>query len=95
MPKRYRSRPVVVEAMQWSGQVVDATAIIGWIQANGGTARYQEASPGGVAPTCLNIDTLEGVMKASPGDFIIRGTAGEFYPCKPDIFAVKYEEQGP
>lgn len=36
------------------------------------------------------IATLEGVMKASPGDWIIQGVAGEFYPCKPDIFAESY-----
>jgi hypothetical protein len=39
----------------------------------------------------LNIDTLEGTMRASPGDWIIRGVAGELYPCKPGIFAQTYE----
>jgi hypothetical protein len=34
---------------------------------------------------------MEGVMKASPGDWIIKGVKGEFYPCKPDIFAATYE----
>lgn len=38
------------------------------------------------------IDTLEGVMKATRGDWIIKGVKGEFYPCKPDIFAATYEE---
>lgn len=38
-----------------------------------------------------DIGTLEGTMHASPGDWIIRGVAGEFYPCKPDIFAATYE----
>lgn len=92
MAKRYRSRPVVIEAMQWSGQVVDATAVIDWVLAGGGSASYHhtdEKLPG------IHIRTLEGTMVASPSDFIIKGTAGEFYPCKPDIFAVKYEEQGP
>lgn len=37
------------------------------------------------------IHTLEGVMRANVGDWIIRGVAGEFYPCKPDIFAATYE----
>jgi len=41
---------------------------------------------------CLIVLTLEGEMIASPGDFIIRGVHGEFYPCKPDIFAETYEE---
>jgi len=42
-------------------------------------------------PPTLHIDTLEGIMQAIPGDFIIRGVQGEFYPCKPDIFAATYE----
>ena len=37
------------------------------------------------------IPTLEGDMKASPGDYIIKGVKGEFYPCKPDIFELTYE----
>lgn len=40
----------------------------------------------------ITIPTLEGDMKASPGDYIIKGVNGEFYPCKPDIFAKTYEE---
>ena len=39
----------------------------------------------------LHIDTLEGRMYAQPGDWIIKGVKGEFYPCKPDIFAATYE----
>lgn len=39
----------------------------------------------------LMIRTLEGDMHATPGDWIIRGVQGEFYPCKPDIFAATYE----
>lgn len=38
-----------------------------------------------------DIETLEGVMHASPGDWIIKGVKGEFYPCKPDIFEQTYE----
>lgn len=40
------------------------------------------------------IETLEGVMKANPGDWIIRGVRGELYPCKPDVFAATYEAVG-
>jgi len=40
---------------------------------------------------CLAIHTLEGVMHASPGDWIIKGIKGEYYPCKPDIFEQTYE----
>jgi len=40
----------------------------------------------------IEIDTLEGVMTARPGDYIIKGVKGEFYPYKPDIFEMTYEE---
>jgi hypothetical protein len=40
----------------------------------------------------IDIPTLEGVMHASPGDWIIRGVHGECYPCKPDIFEKTYEK---
>ena len=40
----------------------------------------------------LKIETLEGVMVATEGDYIIKGVQGEFYPCKPDIFLETYEE---
>lgn len=39
----------------------------------------------------INIPTLEGVMRASEGDYIIKGVKGEFYPCKPDIFHTSYD----
>jgi hypothetical protein len=42
-------------------------------------------------PDCAYVATLEGIMRANLGDWIIRGVAGELYPCKPDIFAVTYE----
>ena len=45
---------------------------------------YQTEAP-------LDIPTLEGVMHANPGDWIIRGVKGELYPCKPDIFEASYE----
>lgn len=40
----------------------------------------------------IEIETLEGVMKANPGDWIITGVKGEKYPCKPDIFKATYEK---
>ena len=40
----------------------------------------------------LEIETLEGVMKANKGDWIIKGVKGELYPCKPDVFDMTYEE---
>lgn len=78
MPK-YRKKPVVIDALQWTGEnreemieFVNNEAVvgIGWIA----------------------IPTLEGVMKATVGDYIIRGVHGELYSCKPDIFAKTYEK---
>lgn len=40
----------------------------------------------------MEIETLEGVMKADKGDWIIRGVKGELYPCKPDVFEMTYEK---
>lgn len=46
---------------------------------------------GGTAEFSLSIMTSEGIMNASPGDYIIKGVKGEFYPCKPDVFAETYD----
>jgi hypothetical protein len=90
MPK-YMKKPVVIEAKRFDGDVVQSAALLQgqgrtfleqWC---GGTILY---SAGGVT---LRIPTLEGNMDAGVGDWIIRGVQGEFYPCKPDIFAATYE----
>ena len=93
--QKFRKKPVEIEAMQFLG-VGDASRVIDWILSSGGTTRWHEASPahdylGDEALEHLSIDTLEGVMRAKVGDWIIRGVKGEFYPCKPDIFAATYE----
>lgn len=95
--QKYRKKPVVVEAMQWDGTAADATPIIDWILSNDGCANYecvdvdQCTGHGSDAPHTIAIRTLEGTTRAVPGDWVIRGTAGEFYPCKPVIFASVYE----
>jgi hypothetical protein len=91
MVKKYRKKPVVIEAVQWGGTAQDATPIIDWILENGGTARYVGPDADGF-DTALRIDTLEGTMTAKPWDWIIKGVQNEFYPCKPDIFESTYEE---
>ena len=88
MPDRYRKRPVVVEAMQIDGSYDSAREATSWIAAQGGTAVIVSHH---VTESAVSIHTLEGVMRADPGDWIIRGVQGEFYPCKPDIFAGTYE----
>ena len=88
--QKYRKKPVVIEAARWgeSGAPSNPDRITSWITENGGVACY-----GTVPFEGIYIETLEGVMAASPGDFIIKGVNGEFYPCKPDIFAKTYENE--
>lgn len=89
---RFRKRPVEIEARQWDGTAEGAGPIIDWILSGDRSARYhdeRDASPG--ARTEIAIDTLEGTMMARPGDYVIKGVQGEFYPCKPDIFEATYE----
>ena len=83
MAEQYRKKPVVIEAMLHDGK--DTYGIIDWIDQTGADAVF-DPEDGAIC-----IKTLEGIMAASPGDFIIRGVNGEFYPCKPDIFAKTYE----
>jgi hypothetical protein len=96
MIKSYTKLPVTVEAIQWdgknlkevtsfiSGKPVDLSeyaAVFAW-------ERYENI----ISDKGLTINTLEGDMKASIGDYIIKGVNGEFYPCKPDIFNKTYHE---
>jgi len=78
MAKQYRKKPVVITAVQWRGDNADAIC-----------------GPGTGIRVCGNtlvIPTLEGHMMVSLHDWVICGIKGEFYPCKPDIFAATYEE---
>ncbi|MEV8029243.1 hypothetical protein [Cellulosimicrobium funkei] len=88
-PARFRKKPVEIEAVQFNGSLNSAKAIAGWC---GGRADVdpKPSDPDDVYVS-IAIPTLEGVMIASRGDWIIRGVQGDFYPCKPDIFAATYE----
>lgn len=86
---RYRKKPVEIEATQFDGTVSSANGILGWIGTSGGDAKRVHAA---MPERGLLIQTPEGAMRAVPGDWIIKGVAGEFYPCKPDVFAATYEE---
>lgn len=79
---KYRKKPVEIEAIQWTGN--NETEIAEFTR-NGN--RYIEFED-----DICRIETLEGIMTASKGDFIIKGVKGEFYPCKPDIFEQTYEK---
>ena len=95
---KYRKKPVVIEAMRLhaetsEGDFLDPNTrahaeIAGWMLGHGFHNFKVAAGP---RPLGLHIETLEGVMLAEPGDWIIRGVKGEFYPCKPDIFEATYE----
>lgn len=82
----YRKKPVVVEVNIFRGGAESATAIINWALRFDGTIRYHSEDDS------LRINTLEGTMKAPAGYAIIRGVNNEFYPCKPEIFDLTYEE---
>ena len=80
----FRKKPVVIEARQFLGTLDSCLSLRQWIGADGGHEQVGES-------LTLVIHTLEGDHRADPGDWIIRGVKGEFYPCKPDIFAATYE----
>ncbi len=85
MAQKFRKKPVVIDAVQWAGTNKDEIVEFAASHKHG-RVRWVEYVPG-----CLFIATLEGEMRADLGDWIIRGPVGEFYPCKPDIFAMTYE----
>ncbi|MFP8960023.1 hypothetical protein ACLIYP_05540 [Streptomyces nanhaiensis] len=60
-----------------------------WKEQNTGTLAAEEMFE--YRHPIMLINTLEGTMSASPGDYVIRGVQGEIYPCKPDIFEATYE----
>lgn len=80
---KYRKKPVVIEAMCFDDTV---DAIFLWVDEHPDAPAMIEMADGSIA-----IETLEGTMTAQRGDWIICGVKGEFYPCKPDIFAATYE----
>lgn len=80
MSNLYRKKPIVIEAVQWFS--------------NGHAPNWagRKISENG---DHFTIETLEGVMRGNPGDWIIKGVKGEIYPCKPDVFEATYESAKP
>lgn len=83
---KYRKKPVIIEAIQFTGtrsSILELeefiTSSFEWMEEDGKTNE-------------IKIETLEGPHIARIGDYIIKGVKGEFYPCKPDIFEMTYEE---
>lgn len=88
----FRKKPVVVEAMQVPPPITpdnaeEHTKLAVWLIESGREWSDLECENG------YDIHTLEGVMRANPGDWIIKGVQGELYPCKPDIFEATYEPE--
>jgi len=76
---QYRKKPVTIEAMEVTIDNVDELV------------EFCEGNLKSHPLVGVVIETLEGKMNVSVGDFIIKGVKGEFYPCKPDIFYMTYE----
>ncbi len=89
---QYRKKPVVIEAVQWLGHNMDDMLEFIDISSLPSDGVHVDGGLGHVpALGTLDIPTLEGVMTANAGDWIIKGVQGEFYPCKPDIFEATYD----
>lgn len=90
----YRKLPVLIEAYQFHNRVCHPDNRPTWLldAVDAGTVVFKEQRE---APDYLLIQTLEGVMRADVDDWIIRGVAGEIYPCKPSIFEATYESSSP
>jgi len=89
--RRYRKKPVVVEAIRFDGTEESINTIREWASGAGLSVLRPRGGDRASFHALLEIPTLEGDMRAQPGDWIIKGVKGEFYPCKPEIFEATYE----
>ena len=84
---KYRKKPVVIEAWEFTKKALDSND--SWVRLYRNELHLISQYAGKVL--YIEIDTLEGTMRADLGDYIIKGVQGELYPCKPDIFKATYE----
>lgn len=90
---KYKKKPVVIEAIRWNGSNMNEIEnfmgefFLGYEVLS--DAAWEVSK--GIPFTEIRIKTIDSVAKAVNGDYIIKGTQGEFYPCKPDIFELTYE----
>lgn len=95
--KRYRKKPISIEAVQWCGD--NWSEVAEWVYGEVPELAEDDYDSDDftIVPAeqagQLSILTLEGEMYANTNDWIIKGVQGEFYPCKPDIFDMTYEEE--
>lgn len=95
MIKKYIKKPVQIEAIQLKEdniiEVFDFLDGANYKETKS-AEELEDFSKAMLEQGYIEIETLEGMMKASFGDYIIKGIKGEFYPCKPDIFIATYKE---
>lgn len=80
MIQKYVKKPLEIEALQWTGNEEEMREFLGELF----LLIYNDEG--------LRIETLEGPVKASLGDYVIKGIQGEFYPCREDIFHATYDQ---
>jgi len=83
---KFRKKPVVIDAVQFDGD--NRREVLSFVYPDLSEDALRGAE---IMKLPVVISTLEGDMTASPGDWIIKGVKGEFYPCKPDVFTATYE----
>ena len=84
---KYRKKPVIIDAWEFTKKALGSND--SWVRLYRNELHLISQYAGEVL--YIEIDTLEGTMRADLGDIIIKGVQGEFYPCKPDIFESTYE----
>ncbi|MHC5253209.1 hypothetical protein ACYRFS_02320 [Listeria kieliensis] len=95
---KYRKKPVEIEAFRlgeeypdWFADAVTSNKVITKFEKENKPIEHYSPFDDMSNYIVAYIHTLEGVMKAENGDYIIKGVKGEIYPCKPDIFKQTYE----
>lgn len=84
MPYKFRKKPVVIEADRLTPDNINELEV--WC---GGSIKGTRLH---ILQRCIDVQTLEGEMRANMGDWIVKGVEGEFYPVKDSIFTSTYEE---
>lgn len=85
MPGMFRKRPVMIAAVRWSPMCDNVSEVLNF------TVSAEGVPQASLWEAFIVIDTSEGKMMATPGDWIIKGVQGEFYSCKSGIFKATYE----
>jgi transcriptional regulator with XRE-family HTH domain len=85
---KFRKKPIVIEAIQFKSGYTTMLEITTFVRCK---IKYMVVSTNGTVDTPFSIDTLEGILDVTDGDWIVKGVKGEFYPVKPDIFEMTYD----